>query len=110
MTSAHRRFSPASTFKIFNTLISMEAKAIAGADALPRWDGQPGALAAWNLDQRIASAFQVSCVGSAGTGPGRARGDTWAFATNLDIRDERDMPLRQWLTWAPFLAKGLLER
>ncbi|AFL73497.1 class D beta-lactamase [Thiocystis violascens] len=59
---AQRRFSPASTFKIFNTLIALKAKAITGADDRFTWDGQQHALLDWNRDQTIASAFKVSCV------------------------------------------------
>ncbi len=59
---AQRRFSPASTFKIFNTLIALEAKAIRGADDRFTWDGQQYAIPEWNRDQTLASAFRVSCV------------------------------------------------
>ncbi|NEV60344.1 class D beta-lactamase [Thiorhodococcus minor] len=59
---ARRRFSPASTFKIFNTLIALEAKAIGGADDRFAWDGQQYAFPDWNRDQTLDSAFRVSCV------------------------------------------------
>ena len=45
---------------------------------------------------------QVGCyVGYAET----AR-DAWSFATNLEIRDERDLPLRRLLTLEALRAKG----
>ncbi|EXJ13550.1 class D beta-lactamase [Imhoffiella purpurea] len=59
---AQRRFSPASTFKIFNTLIALDAKAIAGADDRFIWDGRQHSFPDWNRDQTLASAFKVSCV------------------------------------------------
>ena len=59
---ASRRFSPASMFKIFNTLIAVDTGAIAGPDAVLKWDGQVRQFTAWNRDQTLASAFQVSCV------------------------------------------------
>ncbi|AFL74908.1 class D beta-lactamase [Thiocystis violascens] len=61
-TRAQRRVSPASTFKIFNTLIALEAKAIGGANDRLAWDGQRHAFLDWNRDQTLASAFKVSCV------------------------------------------------
>ncbi len=36
---AARRFSPASTFKILNTLVSLEEKAVPENEGLMRWDG-----------------------------------------------------------------------
>ena len=59
---AGQRFSPASTFKIPNTLIALEEKALAGKDDIFKWDGQLHDVAAWNHDQTLTSAFKVSCV------------------------------------------------
>lgn len=59
---ANRRFSPASTFKVMNTLIALEEKAIAGKDDVFKWDGHVYDLSKWNHDQTLASAFKVSCV------------------------------------------------
>lgn len=58
---ANRRFSPASTFKILNTLISLEEKAIEENDLL-KWDGHHYDISDWNHDQTLESAFKVSCV------------------------------------------------
>ena len=55
------RFSPASTFKIPNTLISLQEKA-AGADMMFRWDGTERSVPAWNKDMNLDDAFQSSCV------------------------------------------------
>ena len=59
---AGQRFSPASTFKIPNTLIALEEKALAGKDAIFKWDGHLHDVATWNHDQTLTSAFKVSCV------------------------------------------------
>ncbi|MFO1417123.1 MAG: class D beta-lactamase [Methylotetracoccus sp.] len=59
---AHRRLSPASTFKIPNTLIALEEKAISGADGELKWDGHHYDFPDWNRDQTLESAFKVSCV------------------------------------------------
>ena len=204
---AQRRVSPASTFKIFNTLIALETKAIVGADDRLAWDGQRHAFPDWNRDQTLASAFRVSCVWCyqtlarrVGAAPYReairqaaygelsepfaltefwldgslrisaieqvdfikqvvrrtlpfstqayetlrdimvveqtpawtlraktgwstrtspsigwylgyveTHDDTWVFATNFDLPDAADLPLRQSLTRAALQAKGILE-
>lgn len=59
---AGRRFSAASTFKIFNTLIALEEHAVAGTDDVLRWDGHRYDFPDWNRDQTLESAFRVSCV------------------------------------------------
>ena len=59
---ANHRFTTASTFKILNTLISLEEKAISGKDDVFKWDGQTYAISDWNRDQTLESAFKVSCV------------------------------------------------
>lgn len=52
----------ASTFKILNSLIALDAGVIEGADSRFRWDGTRHEIASWNGDQTLASAFAVSCV------------------------------------------------
>lgn len=59
---ANQRFSPASTFKILNTLISLEEKAISEKDDVLKWDGHIYDFPDWNHDQTLESAFKVSCV------------------------------------------------
>ena len=59
---ANQQFSPASTFKILNTLISLEEKVISGKDDVLKWDGQIHDMPDWNHDQTLESAFKVSCV------------------------------------------------
>lgn len=59
---ANQRFSTASTFKIMNTLIALEEKAISGKDEVLKWNGQIYDFPDWNHDQTLESAFRVSCV------------------------------------------------
>ena len=59
---ANHRFAAASTFKILNTLISLEEKAISGKDDVFKWDGHTYTISDWNRDQTLESAFKVSCV------------------------------------------------
>jgi beta-lactamase class D len=59
---AHHRFTPASTFKIPNTLIALEERVIAGKDDVLQWDGHTYEFPDWNRDQTLESAFKVSCV------------------------------------------------
>jgi len=57
-----KRFSPASTFKIPNTLIALDAHVVESRDTVFRWDGNDKGLAQWNADQTLESALRVSCV------------------------------------------------
>jgi len=59
---ARARFSPASTFKILNTLVALDAGVIASGSSTFEWDGTDRGLDAWNQDQTVRSAFKVSCV------------------------------------------------
>jgi len=56
-----QRFSPASTSKIPHTLIALEA-GIATPSTVFAWDGFPKGVSAWNRDQTLKSAFEVSAV------------------------------------------------
>ncbi|HPX88637.1 MAG TPA: class D beta-lactamase [Methylophilaceae bacterium] len=58
---ASRRFSAASTFKILNTLVSLEENVISVNDTL-KWDGISREIPEWNRDQSLESAFRSSCV------------------------------------------------
>jgi beta-lactamase class D len=59
---AARRFSPASTFKILNTLVSLEEKAVPEKEGLMKWDGHQYDIQDWNQNQTLKSAFRHSCV------------------------------------------------
>ena len=56
------RFSPASTFKIPNTLIALESQIVESKSSVFRWDGRDRAFERWNKDQTLESAFKVSCL------------------------------------------------
>lgn len=53
--------SPASTFKIPNTLIGLETGVISSSEVIP-WNGISCPLSAWETDMNISQAFKVSCV------------------------------------------------
>jgi len=56
------RMVPASTFKIPNTLIALEEGVITDEKQVLKWDGKDRAVAAWNRDQTLESAFKSSCI------------------------------------------------
>ncbi|MCB0708567.1 MAG: class D beta-lactamase, partial [Chitinophagaceae bacterium] len=56
------RFSPASTFKIFNSLVGLQTGKIIDEHMIIKWDGVQRNIAAWNKDMDMAEAFKVSCV------------------------------------------------
>ena len=59
---AKQRFTVASTFKIFNTLIALQENALK-PDEILKWDGTiHPEFPAWNKDQTLESAFKFSCV------------------------------------------------
>ena len=57
-----KRYSPYSTFKIINSLISLEEKVVSIDDSLRQWDGRQYSLPNFNQDQDMASAMKYSCV------------------------------------------------
>jgi beta-lactamase class D len=61
-TRAARRFSSASTFKVFNTLIALKEGVVSGQDSTFKWDGTLHDIPDWNRDQTLETAFRVSCV------------------------------------------------
>lgn len=54
--------TPASTFKIPNTLIGLETGAIKGINEVFRWDSVVRWRASWNQDMTLDRAFKTSCV------------------------------------------------
>lgn len=57
------RYTPCSTFKIWNTLIGAECRIVKSADdPFYTWDSIPRFLPAWNKNLTLKEAFQVSCV------------------------------------------------
>ncbi len=59
---AETRFLAASTFKIPNTLIALDAGVVASRDSQFIWDGKDRGLPFWNRDHTLATAIQYSCV------------------------------------------------
>jgi beta-lactamase class D len=55
-------FLPASTFKIVNTLISLQEEILKDEREIIKWDGKNRGMVEWNKDQNILSAFPTSCV------------------------------------------------
>jgi len=58
---AERRLPAASTFKVLNTLVALQERAVTDGEVL-RWDGVTRDIPGWNRDQDLESAFRVSCV------------------------------------------------
>lgn len=55
-------FTPASTFKICNSLISLDSKVIKDENEVIKWDGKERQNPAWNHDTDMRSAFKNSTV------------------------------------------------
>lgn len=56
------RYSPASTFKIPNSIIALETGVVNGAGTVMQWDGLDRGLAAWNRSQTLREAYEGSTV------------------------------------------------
>ena len=56
------RFSPASTFKIFNSLVGLQTGVITDEKMVIKWDGIKRWNEDWNKDMNMTEAFKVSCV------------------------------------------------
>ncbi|UTA68527.1 class D beta-lactamase [Emticicia sp. 21SJ11W-3] len=54
--------SPASTFKILNSLIALETGAIKDENEIIKWDGQERSQSAWNADHDLKNAYKNSTV------------------------------------------------
>ncbi len=59
---AKQQFTPASTFKILNSLIGLETGEISGEDYIFKWSGQKYGNENWNQDLVLRDAFQFSCL------------------------------------------------
>lgn len=57
-----KEFSPASTFKILNSLIALESGVIPNELAVLTWDGIPRAIPEWNRDLTMREAIKASAV------------------------------------------------
>lgn len=59
---ARRAFPPASTFKILNSMIALEERAVADEHEFLRWDGTDHGSIGWNRDHCLETAFKASAV------------------------------------------------
>ncbi|AVF42013.1 OXA-62 family carbapenem-hydrolyzing class D beta-lactamase [Pandoraea apista] len=59
---AERRMSPASTYKIFNSLLALESGALDNEREIIPWDGKPRRGKYWNAAMDLRTAFRVSCL------------------------------------------------
>jgi beta-lactamase class D len=59
---ADRRYSPASTFKLVNTLIGLETGAVDSVDQVLPYGGQPQPRPEWQHDMPLREAIRVSAV------------------------------------------------
>ncbi len=57
-----KRYAPYSTFKIANSLISLEEKVVSVDDSMRKWDGTQYSIPNFNQDQDMSSAIKYSCV------------------------------------------------
>lgn len=57
------RMSPASTFKIFNSLVALETATAPDEQMIIKWDSVDRGYADWNKDMSMREAFKVSNVG-----------------------------------------------
>ena len=57
-----KRFLPASTFKIFNSLVGIETGIIPDSNFIFYWDSTRYQVNNWNQDLILRKAFQYSCV------------------------------------------------
>lgn len=57
-----KRFLPASTFKIFNSLVGIETGIIPDSNFIFYWDSTKYQVNNWNQDLILRKAFQYSCV------------------------------------------------
>lgn len=59
---SEERFTPASTFKIPNTLIALQEGAVSNEKEVIKWDGKDKGFDSWNKDQTLETALPASCV------------------------------------------------
>lgn len=59
---ADERLSPCSTFKILNSIISLDTQAVKDENETIKWDGTAREYPAWNRDHNMRSAIAVSAV------------------------------------------------
>jgi beta-lactamase class D len=100
---AETRFSPASTFKVFNAMVALETGAVKDEYEVLRWDGVQRKFPDWNRDQSLASAMKFSAVWfyqEMARRAGQARMQRWIDAVGYGNRDIGGGIDRFWLSGA----------
>lgn len=59
---ANTGYIPASTFKIFNSLVALETGVVKDENEVIKWDGVKREIPEWNQDHTMKSAIKVSAV------------------------------------------------
>lgn len=59
--AATRRI-PASTFKVLNSLVALDAGVVGDVDEVVDWDGEDRGIESWNRDHSLRTAIEVSAV------------------------------------------------
>lgn len=59
---AYTRLSPASTFKIMNSIVALEEGVVRDQFVMDTWDGETRVLDTWNQDHNMKTAFRDSCI------------------------------------------------
>ena len=54
--------TPASTFKIPNSIIALESGVIDSVNHIFKWNGVPRRISSWERDMNFTQAFHLSCV------------------------------------------------
>lgn len=61
-SGCRKRYSPCSTFKIFNSLVGLETGVLRNENHVMAWDGTKYGIESWNRGQSLQSAVNNSCV------------------------------------------------
>lgn len=94
------RYPPCSTFKIPNALIGLETGVLKDETTLFKWDGKSRGRPAWDRDQTLKSAFQVSAFWyfqRVAAGVGRQRMQTALDRIGYGNRDISGGQMQFWL-------------
>ena len=59
---AATRYTPASTSKVWNSLVFLDRGVVRDVDSLHAWDGQERPIASWNRDHSLRTGVQFSAV------------------------------------------------
>ena len=98
---AAHRFSPASTFKLFNAMAALDSGAVKDEYEVIRWDGVPRRFDIWNRDHSLASGMKHSVVWfyqEVARRVGQARMQAWIDKAGYGNRDIGGGIDRFWLS------------